>query len=222
VTEPVTATLGKEAIEQASGLVTRWLDTVQNRHDQIADRIVYEATLVLVSMRAYCNQARLIHVPLQSFSLNWPQERREQLRDAWTRWRSIYDILPALETAHDTLRVREVVLPTRWWSRGDKKDRQAIDGLQAELAVTLAMFLDEVAWRIRRSKIYIKPNDFDVDSQSIIDVSDLVLQVVEHRGQELVGQARFAVVQLREIVLRGRPGLPKAVWQQLDDLAFGG
>ena len=221
MTDPVTATLGKEAIDQASGLVVRWLDSIKDRDDQIADRILYEATLALADMRTYCNQARLLHVQLQSFSLDWPQERRDQLRDAWTRWRSIYDILPALETVTDTLYLREVKLPTHWWRRG-KEDQQTAEALQTELAGTLAMFLNDVAYEIRGAKIYMEPNDFDVDAQSIKDVSRLVLGLIEDPGETLVARARTTVVRLRETVLGQRADLPREVWHQLDALAFGG
>lgn len=220
--DPVTAELGAEGIQEASGLVERWLDSIQDRNDQIADRIVYEATLALANMRTYCDQARLIHVPLQGFSRSWPRERRDQLREAWIRWRSIYDVLPALEMSDDTLQLREVVLPTRWWRPGDKKDQQTADALQADLAETLAMFLDEVAKPIRGDKLGIRVGDFDSDPYTINEVADRALYLVEGPGYALVARARTKVVRLREIVLRGRPGLPQQVWRQLDALAFGG
>jgi hypothetical protein len=221
VVDPVTAELGAEGIREASGLVTRWLDSVQNRNNQIADRIVYEATLALANMRTYCNQARLVHVPLQGFSLDWPPERRAHLRDAWIRWRSIYDIFQALETVTDTLHLREIALPTRWWHRGEQ-DQQAVEPLQTELAWTLARFLNDVVYQIKHAKISIEPNDFDVDAQSIKDVSTLVLDLVEDPGETLVAQARTTVVRLRETVLGRRADLPREVWRQLDALAFGG
>ena len=89
MSEPVSAVLGAEAVREARGLVERWLNSTNDRNNQIVGRIVHEATLALANMRTYCSQALLIHVPLQGFSLEWPQERRDQLRDAWIRWRSI-------------------------------------------------------------------------------------------------------------------------------------
>lgn len=219
MTDPISAALGKEAIQEASGLVTRWLDSIQDRYDQIAGRIVYEATLALANMRTYCDQARLIHLPLRGFSVEWPTERRTQLRDAWTRWSAIYDVLPALEAVTDTLYLRKVKLPTRPWHR---EDRRTVEALQTELAGTLAMFLNDVAYAIRDAKLTILPIDFDKDAQTIDQVSKQVLDLVEDPGRELVARARTAVVRLRETVLRGRAGLPHEVWQQLDALAFGG
>jgi len=220
VTDPVTATLGKEAIEQASGLVERWMDSINNRDDQIAGRILYEATLALADMRTYCNAVRVVHLPLRRFSLEWPPERRAQLRDAWTPWAAIYDILPTLEAVTDTLYLREVKLPTHWWRRG--RDQQTAAALETDLAGTLAMFLNDVAYEIKHAKIYIDPIDFDHDEQSIRDVSNLVLELVEDPGSALVARARTTVMRMRETVLRQRAGLPREVWQQLDALAFGG
>jgi hypothetical protein len=214
----MSAVLGAEGIREASGLVERWLDSTRDRNDQIAGRIIYEATLALANMQTYCNQARLVHVPLQGFSLEWSPERRAELRDAWIRWRSIYDILPTLEAVTDTLYLREVKLPTHWWHQG-RKDQETVEALQTDLAGTLAMFLNDVAYAIRGAKVFMEPNDFDVDAQSIKDVSRMVLDLVEDPGQTLVARARTTVMRLRQTVLAQRPGLPGEVWQQLDTLA---
>jgi hypothetical protein len=218
--DPISATLGKEAIDQASGLVERWLVSVKDRDDQIAARILYEATLALARMRAYCDQIRLVHLPLRRFSLDWPPERRAELRDAWAPWASIFDILPALETVTDTLYLREVRLPTHWWR--DKQDQRTVAALETELAGIVAMFINDVAYQIKHAKIYIDPVDFDTDDQSIKDFAQLALGLIADPGDVLIGRARTAVVRMREIVLRQRSGLPEHVWQQLDALAFGG
>jgi hypothetical protein len=219
VTDPVSAALGKEAIQEASGLVAQWLDSIRDRNDQIAVRIVYEATLALAKMRIYCDQARLVHLPLQGFSLEWSLERRAQLRDAWIRWSAIYDILPTLEAVYGTLSFREVKLSTLPWRR---EDQRTVDALQTDLVETLAAFLIDVAYAIRHAKIEIRPIDFDEDAQTIDDVSALALNLVEDPGRELVARARTTVMRLRETVLRGRAWLPPGVWQQLDTLAFSG
>ena len=219
MTDPVSAALGKETIQEASGLVAQWLDSIRDRNDQITGRIVYEATLVLAKMRIYCDQARLVHLPLQGFSLEWSPERRAELRDAWIRWSAIYDVLPTLEAVYDTLDLREVKLPTRPWRR---EDQRTVEALQNDLTETLAIFLRDVAYAIRGAKIEIRPIDFDVNAQTIEDVSDLVLELVEDPGRELVARARTIVMRLRETVLRGRARLPPGAWQQLDALAFGG
>jgi hypothetical protein len=223
VSDPLTATLGKEAIDQASGLVVRWLDSVNDRDDQLVGRILYEPTLALARMRTYCNAARLIHVPLQGFSAEWPEERRHQLRDAWIPWRSIFDILPSLEAVTDTLYLREVRLPSHWWQfrKDPERDRQTLAALQTELAGTLAMFLNDVACKIASAKIYVIPSDFDNDDQSIQDYSNLVLSIVQDPGRSLVARARTTVIRLRETVLSQRPGLPQEIWQPLNALAFG-
>jgi hypothetical protein len=218
--DPISATLGKEAIDQASGLVERWVVSIKDRDDQIAARILYEATLALARMRTYCNQVRVVHLPLRRFSLDWPPDRRAELRDAWAPWASIFDILPALETVTDTLYLREVRLPTRWWR--DKEDQRAVAALETELAGTVAMFINDVAYAIKHAKIYIDPVDFDTDDQSIKDFAQLAMKVVEDPGDALIARARTAVVRMRQIVLRQRSGLPEHVWQQLDALAFGG
>ena len=219
MSEPVSAVLGAEGIRQARGLVDRWLNSTGNRNDQICGRIVYPATLALASMRTYCNQARRVHVPLQGFSLQWPPRRRAELRDAWTRWRGLYEVLPAIETVNETLVFRQLELPTRWW--GNRADQRVVANLQTRLTGTLRSFLHEVAYRIRDDKIQIRPTDFDTNDQKIRDASDRAVYLIEGRGQELVTQAGTTVVQLREIVLRNRPGLPQAIWQPLDTLAFG-
>lgn len=221
MTEPASAIAAKEAIEQARGLVERWLDSIKNRNEQIAWRILYEATLALANMRTYSNAVRIVHVPLQGFSLDWPQERRDQLRDAWTPWRSIYDIVPSLEAVTDTLYLREVKLPAHWWQKEEQRNQETVAALAADLAGTLAMFLNDVAYEIKTGKIYIIPGDFDTDAQSIQDFSNLALRLVEDPGSALVARARTTVMRLRETVQQQRGGLPREVWQQLDQLAFG-
>ena len=219
MTEPISATLGKEAIDQASGLIERWLSSISDRDDQIAARILYEATLALAKMRTYCNQVRLVHLPLRRFSLDWPPERRAELRDAWTPWAAIFDILPTLEAVTDTLYLREIKLPTRWWRNTDAQ--RTVAALETDLAGMVAMFINDVAYGIKYSKIYIDPVDFDTDAQSIRDFAVLALGLVEGPGQALIARARVIVMRLRETVLRQRAGLPENVWRQLDALAFG-
>jgi hypothetical protein len=160
-----------------------------------------------------------VHLPLRRFSLDWPPERRAELRDAWAPWASIFDVLPALETVTDTLYLREVRLPTRWWR--DDTDQRAVAALETELAGTVAMFINDVAYGIKHAKIYIDPVDFDSDAQSIRDFAHLALGLTEDPGDVLIGRARTAVVRMRERVLGQRSGLPEHVWHQLDALAFG-
>jgi len=185
--------------------------STRNRNDQISGSIVYEATLALAKMRTYCNQARVVHLPLLGFSLEWSPERRAELRDAWMRWRNIYDILQPMETMSDSLSPdsREVMLPARWWN--SRADQRTVDALQTNLAGTLATFLNDVAYPIRDAKIRIEPLHFDTDAQKISNVSRLVLDLIEPRGQGLVDRASTTVVRLRETVLRNRAGLPWGV-----------
>jgi hypothetical protein len=218
VSDPVSAALGAGGIREASGLVDRWLNSAKNRNDQISGRIVYPPTLALAYMRTYCNQALRVHLPLQGFSLQWPPERRAELRNAWTRWRGLYAVLPAMETVNETLSFRQLELPTHWWE--SREDQRTVVELQSDLARMLTTFLRQVAYRIRDDKRLIRPMDFDTDDQKIKAASDQVVDLIEDQGQELVAQARTTVVQLRETVLRNRPGLPQEIWQPLDTLAF--
>jgi hypothetical protein len=219
VPEPVSAALAAEGIREASGLVDRWLNSTRDRNDQICGRIVYPATLTLAYMRIYCNQVLRVHVPLRRFSLEWPPQRRAELRDAWTRWREVYDVLPVMDTVYDTLIFRQLELPTHW--RESREDQRKVANLQDKLVGTLNTFLRDVAYPIRGDKMGIEPDDFDGEAQHIRDVSDRALNLIEGQGQELVRQVSRTVVQLREIVLRNRPGLPKEIWRPLETLAFG-
>ena len=219
VPEPVSAALAAEGIREARGLVDRWLDSTSNRNDQICGRIVYPPTLALAYMRIYCNQVLRVHVPLRRFSLEWPPQRRAELRGAWTRWRDTYDVLRVMETVYDTLIFRQLELPTHW--RESREDRQKVANLQDKLVGTLDTFLHDVAYPIRGDKMGIEPDDFDGDDQNIRDASNRALNLIEGKGHELVRQASRTLVQLREIVLRNRPGLPQEIWRPLETLAFG-
>lgn len=216
----VTAEAVKASVEKLKTFEGEAKKLVEEERDKRDDRsalLLYNAGMVYQSMRTHAAGCRLAYSPWRTFSPDWLHDEKKNAWDNLQQFINEHEIYPRLQQALPALDDDiEWLTGSRLHPLRTRLYRKTLTSAK-ELAATGHSYLDEVAMPIRIQKL--KPeawiNHEEVfsggDAEVVRHKAEVMLDIVENRGNQVLDAASKAFGGLQHDVLRRYRRLAK--WQ---------